>query len=195
MCIRDSLNDGHDINFLDVGGGLGITYKDEIPGDPKSLISEISKEIESLNLHLILEPGRSITGAAGALIAKVEYLKLTDYKNFAIINAGMNDLMRPALYDSWHEVKEIRKNDSDGRLYEIVGPVCESADVLAKERELNILQGDLIAFMDTGAYGSVMSSNYNSRLSVPEIIVDGSSAKIIKKRQSFEESIALEKNF
>ena len=188
------LNDGHDINFLDVGGGLGITYKDEIPGDPKSLISEISKEIESLNLHLILEPGRSITGAAGALIAKVEYLKLTDYKNFAIINAGMNDLMRPALYDSWHEVKEIRKSDSDGRLYEIVGPVCESADVLAKERELNISQGDLIAFMDTGAYGSVMSSNYNSRLSVPEIIVDGSSAKIIKKRQSFEESIALEKN-
>ena len=191
---KSLMNDGHDINFLDVGGGLGITYKEEIPGDPKSLIAEICKELESSNLNIILEPGRSITGAAGVLIAKVEYLKLTDHKNFAIINAGMNDLMRPALYDSWHAVKEIRKSESDTRLYEIVGPVCESADVLAKERELNISQGDLIAIMDTGAYGSAMSSNYNSRLIVPEILVDGSSAKLIKKRQSFEDSITLEKN-
>lgn len=191
---KSLMNDGHDINFLDVGGGLGITYKEEIPGDPKSLIAEICKELESSNLNIILEPGRSITGAAGVLIAKVEYLKLTDHKNFAIINAGMNDLMRPALYDSWHAVKEIRKSESDTRLYEIVGPVCESADVLAKERELNISQGDLIAIMDTGAYGSAMSSNYNSRLIVPEILVDGSSAKLIKKRQSFENSITLEKN-
>ena len=191
---KSLMNDGHDINFLDVGGGLGITYKEEIPGDPKSLIAEICKELESSNLNIILEPGRSITGAAGVLIAKVEYLKLTDHKNFAIINAGMNDLMRPALYDSWHAVKEIRKSESDKRLYEVVGPVCESADVLAKERELNISQGDLIAIMDTGAYGSVMSSNYNSRLIVPEILVDGSSAKLIKKRQSFEDSITLEKN-
>ena len=191
---KSLMNDGHDINFLDVGGGLGITYKEEIPGDPKSLIAEICKELESSNLNIILEPGRSITGAAGVLIAKVEYLKLTDHKNFAIINAGMNDLMRPALYDSWHAVKEIRKSESDKRLYEVVGPVCESADVLAKERELNISQGDLIAIMDTGAYGSAMSSNYNSRLIVPEILVDGSSAKLIKKRQSFEDSITLEKN-
>ena len=191
---KSLMNDGHDINFLDVGGGLGITYKEEIPGDPKSLIAEICNELESSNLNIILEPGRSITGAAGVLIAKVEYLKLTDHKNFAIINAGMNDLMRPALYDSWHAVKEIRKSESDTRLYEIVGPVCESADVLAKERELNISQGDLIAIMDTGAYGSAMSSNYNSRLIVPEILVDGSSAKLIKKRQSFEDSITLEKN-
>ena len=191
---KSLMNDGHDINFLDVGGGLGITYKEEIPGDPKSLISEICNELESSNLNIILEPGRSITGAAGVLIAKVEYLKLTDHKNFAIINAGMNDLMRPALYDSWHAVKEIRKSESDKRLYEVVGPVCESADVLAKERELNISQGDLIAIMDTGAYGSAMSSNYNSRLIVPDILVDGSSAKLIKKRQSFEDSITLEKN-
>ena len=191
---KSLINDGHDINFLDVGGGLGITYKEEIPGDPKSLISEICNELESSNLNIILEPGRSITGAAGVLIAKVEYLKLTDHKNFAIINAGMNDLMRPALYDSWHAVKEIRKSESDTRLYEIVGPICESADVLAKERELNISQGDLIAIMDTGAYGSAMSSNYNSRLIVPDILVDGSSAKLIKKRQSFEDSITLEKN-
>ena len=191
---KSLINDGHDINFLDVGGGLGITYKEEIPGDPKSLISEICNELESSNLNIILEPGRSITGAAGVLIAKVEYLKLTDHKNFAIIDAGMNDLMRPALYDSWHAVKEIRKSESDKRLYEVVGPVCESADVLAKERELNISQGDLIAIMDTGAYGSAMSSNYNSRLIVPEILVDGSSAKLIKKRQSFEDSITLEKN-
>tara|TARA_B100000945_G_scaffold15228_1_gene11380 strand:- start:63 stop:674 length:612 start_codon:yes stop_codon:yes gene_type:complete len=187
-------NDGHEINFLDIGGGLGITYKQEDPGDPESLIAEISSEIKALNLNIVLEPGRSITGKAGVLIAKVEYLKLTEYKNFAIIDAGMNDLMRPALYDAWHTVKEIRKSDSDKRKYELVGPVCESADVLAKDRELVISQGDLIAFMDVGAYGSVMSSNYNSRLKVPEIMVDGSSLRLIKKRESFEDSIALETN-
>ena len=104
----------------------------------------------------------------------------------------MNDLIRPALYDAWHTVKEIQKSNSDKRIYELVGPVCESADVLAKDRELVISQGDLIAFMDVGAYGSVMSSNYNSRLKVPEIMVDGSSLKLIKKRESFEDSIALE---
>ena len=185
-------NDGHEINFLDIGGGLGITYKEEDPGDPESLIAEISNKIRALNLNIVLEPGRSITGKAGVLIAKVEYLKLTEYKNFAIIDAGMNDLMRPALYDAWHTVKEIQKSDSDKRIYELVGPVCESADVLAKDRELVISQGDLIAFMDVGAYGSVMSSNYNSRLKVPEIMVDGSSLKLIKKRESFEDSIALE---
>ena len=185
-------NDGHKINFLDVGGGLGITYKEENPGNPGSLIAEISNEIEALNLNIVLEPGRSITGKAGLLISKVEYLKLTEYKNFAIIDAGMNDLMRPALYDAWHTVKEIQKSDLDKRIYDLVGPVCESADVLAKDRELVISQGDLIAFMDAGAYGSVMSSNYNSRLKVPEIMVDGSSLKLIKKRESFEDSIALE---
>ena len=185
-------NDGHEINFLDVGGGLGITYKEENPGNPGSLIAEISNEIEALNLNIVLEPGRSITGKAGLLISKVEYLKLTEYKNFAIIDAGMNDLMRPALYDAWHTVKEIQKSDLDKRIYDLVGPVCESADVLAKDRELVISQGDLIAFMDAGAYGSVMSSNYNSRLKVPEIMVDGSSLKLIKKRESFEDSIALE---
>ena len=185
-------NDGHVINFLDVGGGLGITYKEENPGDPESLIAEISNEIKKLNLNIVLEPGRSITGNAGLLISKVEYLKLTEYKNFAIIDAGMNDLMRPALYDAWHAVKEIQKKDSDKKIFELVGPVCESADVLARDRELALSQGDLIAFMDVGAYGSVMSSNYNSRLKAPEILVNGSSLKLIKKRESFEDSIALE---
>jgi diaminopimelate decarboxylase len=185
-------NDGHEIHFLDVGGGLGITYKEENPGNPDSLIAEILNEIKALNLNIVLEPGRSITGTAGLLISKVEYLKLTEYKNFAIIDAGMNDLMRPALYDAWHTVKEIQKSNSEKRIYDLVGPVCESTDVLAKERELTISQGDLIAFMDAGAYGSVMSSNYNSRLKVPEVMVNGSSVKLIKKRESFEDSIALE---
>ena len=185
-------NDGHEIHFLDVGGGLGITYKEENPGNPESLIAEISNEIKALNLNIVLEPGRSITGTAGLLISKVEYLKLTEYKNFAIIDAGMNDLMRPALYDAWHTGKEIQKSNSEKRIYDLVGPVCESTDVLAKERELTISQGDLIAFMDAGAYGSVMSSNYNSRLKVPEVMVNGSSVKLIKKRESFEDSIALE---
>ena len=186
--------DGHEINFLDVGGGLGITYKEESPGNPESLIAEISNAVKEANINIVLEPGRSITGNAGILISNVEYLKLTKYKNFAIIDAGMNDLMRPALYDAWHTVKAIKQNNSEKRNYEIVGPVCESADVLAKDRELVISQGDLIAFMDAGAYGSVMSSNYNSRLKVPEILVHGSSLKLIKRRESFEDSIVLEKD-
>jgi len=186
--------DGHDIKFLDVGGGLGITYKKEIPGDPESLISEISNKIEALNLKIILEPGRSITGSAGVLISKVEYLKLTEYKNFAILDVGMNDLMRPALYDAWHNVRTLQNSDSEERIYELVGPVCESADVLAKDRKLAIAQKDIIAIMDVGSYGSVMSSNYNSRLKAPEIMVSGSSARIIKKRESFEDLIALEKD-
>ena len=186
--------DGHEINFLDVGGGLGITYKEESPGNPESLIAEISNAVKEANINIVLEPGRSITGNAGILISNVEYLKLTKYKNFAIIDAGMNDLMRPALYDAWHTVKAIKQNNSEKRNYEIVGPVCESADVLAKDRELVISQGDLIAFMDAGAYGSVMSSNYNSRLKVPEILVHGSSLTLIPSRASFEDSIVLEKD-
>ncbi len=186
--------DGHDIKFLDVGGGLGITYKKEIPGDPESLISEISNKIEALNLKIILEPGRSITGSAGVLISKVEYLKLTEHKNFAILDVGMNDLMRPALYDAWHNVRTLQNSDSEERIYELVGPVCESADVLAKDRKLAIAQKDVIAIMDVGSYGSVMSSNYNSRLKAPEIMVSGSSARIIKRRESFEDLIALEKD-
>tara|TARA_Y100000996_G_scaffold247397_2_gene194551 strand:+ start:928 stop:2166 length:1239 start_codon:yes stop_codon:yes gene_type:complete len=188
------IKDEHKLEFLDIGGGLGITYKEETPGNPESLILEILNKISALNLNIILEPGRSITGTAGILITKVEYLKLTEHKNFAIIDAGMNDLMRPALYDAWHTVKEVKKRDLDKKIYELVGPVCESSDVLAKERELSISQGDFIAFMDAGAYGSVMSSNYNSRLKVPEILVNGSSAKLIKRRESFEDLIALETN-
>ncbi len=188
------IKDEHKLEFLDIGGGLGITYKEETPGNPESLILEILNKISALNLNIILEPGRSITGTAGILVTKVEYLKLTEHKNFAIIDAGMNDLMRPALYDAWHTVKEVKKRDLDKKIYELVGPVCESSDVLAKERELSISQGDFIAFMDAGAYGSVMSSNYNSRLKVPEILVNGSSAKLIKRRESFEDLIALETN-
>ncbi len=188
------IKDEHKLEFLDIGGGLGITYKEETPGNPESLILEILNKISALDLNIILEPGRSITGTAGILVSKVEYLKLTEHKNFAIIDAGMNDLMRPALYDAWHTVKEVKKRDLDKKIYELVGPVCESSDVLAKERELSISQGDFIAFMDAGAYGSVMSSNYNSRLKVPEILVNGSSAKLIKRRESFEDLIALETN-
>ena len=188
------IKDKHKLEFLDIGGGLGITYKEETPGNPESLILEILNKISALDLNIILEPGRSITGTAGILVSKVEYLKLTEHKNFAIIDAGMNDLMRPALYDAWHTVKEVKKRDLDKKIYELVGPVCESSDVLAKERELSISQGDFIAFMDAGAYGSVMSSNYNSRLKVPEILVNGSSAKLIKRRESFEDLIALETN-
>ena len=188
------IKDEHKLEFLDIGGGLGITYKEETPGNPESLILEILNKISALNLNIILEPGRSITGTAGILVTKVEYLKLTEHKNFAIIDAGMNDLMRPALYDAWHTVKEVKKRDLDKKIYELVGPVCESSDVLAKERELSISQGDFIAFMDAGAYGSVMSSNYNSRLIVAELLVNGSSAKLIKRRESFEDLIALETN-
>ena len=191
--IADQLSaDGHDLKFLDIGGGLGIQYKDEDKGDPKILLTEVKNKLKDSHYQIILEPGRSIVGTSGILLTKVEYIKEAGEKKFAIIDAGMNDLIRPSLYEAWHQVKEVERSEVDMENYDIAGPVCETGDVLAKDRNLRIEPNDYLAFMDVGAYGSVMSSNYNSRLKPQEILVSKDAVKVIKKKESFEDLIALE---
>lgn len=191
--IADQLSaDGHDLKFLDIGGGLGIQYKDEDKGDPKILLTEVKNKLKNSHYQLILEPGRSIVGTSGILLTKVEYIKEAGEKKFAIIDAGMNDLIRPSLYEAWHQVKEVERSEANMETYDLAGPVCETGDVLAKDRNLRIEPNDYLAFMDVGAYGSVMSSNYNSRLKPQEILVTKDAVKVIKKKESFEDLIALE---
>jgi len=181
-----------DISFLDIGGGLGITYKDEERANTKDIINRVIDRIKHLDFVLVVEPGRSIIGNAGILLSQVEYIKETETTNFAIVDAGMNDLMRPSLYSAWHDVTAVKQTDTQEKTYELVGPVCESADSLAKDRILKIKEGSIVAIHDVGAYGYAMASNYNSRLKPPEILVDGSKVSLIKKRESFEELISLE---
>jgi len=183
---------GHEISCLDIGGGLGIKYHNEKKGDPALLIKEIKRRLNGTNYKFILEPGRSIIGNAGILISKVEYIKEAGDKKFAIVDTGMNDLIRPSLYEAWHGVMELENRKVKSEKYDIAGPVCETGDVLATDRELRILPNDIIALMDVGAYGSVMSSNYNSRLKPVEILVTGNKAEVIRRRESFEDLIALE---
>ena len=183
MCIRDS---------LDIGGGLGIQYKDEDRGDPKLLLEKVKDHLKDKNYKIILEPGRSVVGTAGILVTKVEYIKKAGDKKFAIIDAGMNDLIRPSLYQAWHRVKEVEQRDIEVEMYDLAGPVCETGDILAKERELKILPDDYVAIMDVGAYGSVMTSNYNSRLRPIELLVTGDKVQVIRKRESFNDLISLE---
>ena len=183
---------GHEISCLDIGGGLGIKYHNEKKGDPALLIKEIKRRLNGTNYKFILEPGRSIIGNAGILISKVEYIKEAGDKKFAIVDTGMNDLIRPSLYEAWHGVMELENRKVKSEKYDIAGPVCETGDVLATDRELRILPNDIIALMDVGAYGSVMSSNYNSRLKPVEILVTGDKAEVIRRIESFEDLIALE---
>ena len=183
---------GHAIKFLDIGGGLGIQYKDEEEGDPKILMAGVKNKLEGKEYKIILEPGRSIVGSAGILVTRIEYIKNAGGKKFAIIDAGMNDLIRPSLYEAWHGVKEVEQKDIEVATYDLAGPVCETGDVLAKDRELRILPNDYLAIMDVGAYGSVMASNYNSRLKPIELLVSEDKVRVIKRRENFEDLIALE---
>jgi diaminopimelate decarboxylase len=182
----------NNIEFIDIGGGLGITYRDEESANAKDIMTRVLDRIKNFNFDLVVEPGRSITGNAGVLLSQVEYIKETESSNFAIVDAGMNDLMRPSLYSAWHKVSAVRDLEVLEKKYEIVGPVCESADSLAKDRALKIEEGSVIAIHDVGAYGNAMASNYNTRLRPPEIMVDGSDVQIIKRRETFEELISFE---
>ena len=193
--LADEINrDLNTVTFLDIGGGLGITYKDEERANPSEIISRTLNRLGDLNFDLILEPGRSIIGNAGVLLTQVEYIKETENLNFAIIDAGMNDLMRPSLYSSWHNVSTLDSKELEEKIYQVVGPVCESADSLAKDRALKVEEGSLLAIHDVGAYGYVMSSNYNTRLRPPEILIEGSTVQVIKRRESFKELVSLETN-
>lgn len=184
---------GFNLKTINIGGGLGIRYQNETPPSVSDYLKAISDKVKEHSLEIIFEPGRSIVANAGLLITKVEYLKHTHHKNFAIVDAAMNDLMRPALYDAWQDINRVTQpTQLENKLYDIVGPVCESADFLGKNRELTLSEGDLLAIKGAGAYGFSMSSNYNSRPRPPEILVDGNSVHLIRKRESIEDLFALE---
>ena len=184
---------GLQIDHLDLGGGLGIRYSGENPPPVRDYVTTLCKEIGHRRQRILIEPGRALVGNAGILLTRVEYLKHTSYRDFAIVDAAMNDLMRPALYDAYHEILPIVKNDGNGKTFQIVGPVCETSDFLGHDRKLALSQGDLLAIMSAGAYGMSMSSNYNSRPRAAEVMVDGNRTYLIRERESVEQLIAGEK--
>jgi diaminopimelate decarboxylase len=177
---------GIDIRYINIGGGLGITYSDETPPEPKDLAAAISPLLRDLKCTVIMEPGRVIVGNAGALVTKVLYQKASDVKRFVIVDAAMNDLIRPSLYGAFHDIKPVRETPAAKSVtVDVVGPVCESGDFLAKDRAMpEVKAGDLLAVMSAGAYGFVMASNYNSRPRVPEILVKGKEIHVIRERES-----------
>ena len=186
--------DGITLKHLDLGGGLGVTYTDETPPHPSEYAAALLNKLKDYeDLEIILEPGRAIAANAGILVAKVQYLKSNESRNFAITDTGMNDMIRPALYEAYMNIIEIdRTLEREKAIYDVVGPVCETSDFLGKQRELAIAEGDYIAQRSTGAYGASMSSNYNSRPRTAEVLVDGDKAHLIRRRESLSELWALE---
>ncbi len=181
---------GINLEHINLGGGLGITYRDEDPPSISDYIRRILTELGDKNLKLIVEPGRSIVGNAGILITEVQYLKTTSHRNFAIVDAAMNDMLRPALYDAWLDILPISKHHGiESKTWDIVGPVCESGDFLGHQRNLAIKERDILAVLSAGAYGSSMSSNYNSRCRAAEVIVDSDCIHLARKRESFSDLI------
>ena len=181
---------GIQLRHVDIGGGLGITYKDEVLPTPTQYVNTITNTVNGHDLEIIIEPGRSIIGNAGILLTKVEYLNETPFKNFAVVDAAMNDLIRPSLYNGWHKIKRV-KQDSDvkEKTYDIVGPICETGDFIGKDRTLPLTEGDLLAIFSAGAYGFSMSSNYNSRPRAAEILVDDNQVYEIRERETQEDLI------
>ena len=186
--------DGITLKHLDLGGGLGVTYTDETPPHPSDYATALLNKLKDYeDLEIILEPGRAIAANAGILVAKVQYLKSNESRNFAITDTGMNDMIRPALYEAYMNIIEIdRTLGREKAIYDVVGPVCETSDFLGKQRELAIAEGDYIAQRSAGAYGASMSSNYNSRPRTAEVLVDGNKAHLIRRRESLSELWALE---
>lgn len=184
---------GIHIRHLDVGGGLGVVYRDELPPQPSQYAKALLDRLEQhRDLELIFEPGRAIAANAGVLLTKVEYLKHTEHKNFAIIDAAMNDLIRPALYQAWQAIIPLRPRTGVAQTYDLVGPVCETSDFLGKDRDLVLQEGDLLAVRSSGAYGFTMASNYNTRPRVAEVMVDGQQAYLVRQRESLSSLWALE---
>lgn len=180
------------IEHLDLGGGLGIRYTDEAPPSIKDYVSALCTSTQHINQRLLIEPGRSLVGNSGILLTRIEYLKHTPARNFAIVDAAMNDLMRPALYDAYHDILPVHKNGGEIKSYQIVGPVCETGDFLGHDRKLSLNDGDLLAVMSAGAYGMSMSSNYNTRPRAAEIMVDRDTVHVIRQRETIAELIATE---
>ena len=187
-------SEGIAIHHLDIGGGLGIRYKseDEQP-TVASYLTPLLDKLQGRGLQVVMEPGRRLVGNAGLLLTKIEFLKAGEEKNFAIIDAAMNDLMRPALYEAWHDILPVAPRDGASTTYDVVGPVCESGDFLGQERALTVEPGDLLAVMSAGAYGMAMASNYNTRPRAVEVMVDGDQAHLIRRRETVAELYAAER--
>lgn len=185
-------NQGIHIEHLDLGGGLGVRYQDETPPLAQDYIKAVRERLAGRKVSLIFEPGRYIVANGGILVTKIEYLKYTSNKNFAIVDAAMNDLIRPALYQAWMDIKPVQEKQGTGQQYDIVGPICETGDFLGKDRELNVAEGDLLSIFSAGAYGFAMSSNYNSRGRAAEVIVDHDKAFLIRQRESLDSLYANE---
>ncbi len=181
------------LSHIDFGGGLGIRYRDEVPPAPGDYARALLACLDGRTQTLLLEPGRALIGNAGVLLTQVEYLKHGNTKNFAIVDAAMNDLMRPALYDAWHEIVPVSGSDAPRATYDVVGPVCESGDFLARDRTLSLTADSLLAVLGAGAYGMSMSSNYNTRPRAPEVMIDGADVHLIRERETFAQLYALEK--
>ena len=178
------------IRHLDMGGGLGVTYDHEQPPQPSDYVTALAERLGQRELELIMEPGRSIAANAGILLTRVEFLKCTEHRNFAIIDAAMNDLIRPALYSAWQSIiPACPRNDVAEKQWDLVGPVCETGDFLGKDRALRLQAGDLLAVRSAGAYGFVMSSNYNTRNRPPELMVDGNQVHVVRRRETLEEQL------
>ena len=191
LALIDRLGDcGIYLRHIDLGGGLGVRYRDEEPPLAADYIKAVRERIEGRDLALVFEPGRFIVANAGVLLTQVEYLKHTEHKDFAIVDAAMNDLIRPALYQAWMDVTAVRPRDTEARAYDIVGPICETGDFLAKDRPLALAEGDLLAVHSAGAYGFVMSSNYNTRGRAAEVLVDGDQAFEVRRRETVAELFA-----
>lgn len=191
LALIDRLSDcGIYLRHIDLGGGLGVRYRDEEPPLAGDYIKAVRERLDGRDLALVFEPGRYIVANAGVLLTQVEYLKHTEHKDFAIVDAAMNDLIRPALYQAWMDVTAVRPRDSEARAYDIVGPICETGDFLAKGRQLALAEGDLLAVHSAGAYGFVMSSNYNTRGRAAEVLVDGDQAFEVRRRETVAELFA-----
>ena len=186
---------GIELDHIDIGGGIGISYKDEKITPLNHYVSMIKKYLSKYNKKIILEPGRLIIGKAGILLTKVEYIKRSEHKNFIVVDAAMNDLMRPSLYGAHHNVINISNPKNGDEIFDIVGPICETGDFLAKDRQISASEDDILAFMDAGAYGFSMSSNYNTRPKIAEILVDQTDFKLIRQRETFDDLIQHEIEF
>ncbi len=195
LFVKELQQVGIELDHIDFGGGLGVRYKDETPPLPSEYWAAIFKRLQAhgINLPVSVEPGRAIAGNAGVLLTKIEYLKQGEVSQFCIVDAAMNDLIRPALYSAYQEIVEVDQNcDAKAQTYDVVGPICESGDFLGKERELKVQVGDLLAVRTAGAYSAVQSSNYNSRGRAAEVMVDGAAAHVVRKREQIKDLFALE---
>jgi len=193
LVVCDELSDrGIEVEHLDLGGGIGVCYQDETPIDLHDFAAAIAQTMSGRPQTLLFEPGRSIVASAGALLTRVNTLKSNEGKNFAVVDAAMNDLIRPALYQAWQEVVPVTQRPSDGANWDIVGPVCETGDFLAKDRNLSLQEDDLLAVLSSGAYGFVMASNYNTRGRAPEILIREAEHFCIRRRETIDDLLALE---